>query len=108
MAGPDGIWPRVEEMIESLPKVATREAYGKALVELGRENPDIVVLGGDLNKSTFRASIRPGVSGQILRLWAGGAEHHGSCGGDGRFRKGTPSSARFPCLGCADPSIRYG
>ena len=40
-------------MIESLPKVATREAYGKALVELGRENPDIVVLGGDLNKSTF-------------------------------------------------------
>ena len=40
-------------MIESLPKVATREAYGKALVELGHENPDIVVLGGDLNKSTF-------------------------------------------------------
>ena len=36
-----------------MPKVATREAYGKALVELGRENPDIVVLGGDLNKSTF-------------------------------------------------------
>lgn len=40
-------------MTQSLPKVATREAYGKALVELGRENPDIVVLGGDLNKSTF-------------------------------------------------------
>ncbi|MBI2935789.1 MAG: transketolase family protein [Chloroflexi bacterium] len=31
---------------------ATREVYGKTLVELGRENPDIVVLGGDLNKST--------------------------------------------------------
>ena len=40
-------------MTQSLPKVATREAYGKALVELGRENPDVVVLGGDLNKSTF-------------------------------------------------------
>ena len=40
-------------MTQSLPKVSTREAYGQALVELGRENPDIVVLGGDLNKSTF-------------------------------------------------------
>ncbi|MBF8267002.1 MAG: Transketolase [Dehalococcoidia bacterium] len=32
---------------------STRETYGKTLLELGRENPDIVVLGGDLNKSTF-------------------------------------------------------
>ena len=31
---------------------STRDTYGKTLVELGRENPDIVVLGGDLNKST--------------------------------------------------------
>ena len=27
---------------------STREAYGKALVELGEENPDIVVLDADL------------------------------------------------------------
>jgi transketolase len=33
-------------------KIATREAYGKALVELGAENPDIVVLDADLAKST--------------------------------------------------------
>lgn len=32
---------------------ATREAYGKALAELGRENPNIVVLDGDLSKSTM-------------------------------------------------------
>ena len=31
---------------------STRETYGKTLLELGRENPDIVALGGDLNKST--------------------------------------------------------
>ena len=31
---------------------STRETYGRTLLELGRENPDIVVLGGDLNKST--------------------------------------------------------
>ncbi len=34
-------------------KASTREAYGKVLLELGRENPDIVVLGADLNKSTM-------------------------------------------------------
>ncbi|OAT80237.1 transketolase family protein [Desulfotomaculum copahuensis] len=33
-------------------KVATREAYGEALLELGRENPDVVVLDADLAKST--------------------------------------------------------
>lgn len=32
--------------------IATREAYGKTLVELGRENPKIVVLDADLSKST--------------------------------------------------------
>ena len=33
-------------------KMATRDAYGKALVELGRVNKDIVVLDADLSKST--------------------------------------------------------
>ncbi|NLM20252.1 MAG: transketolase family protein [Peptococcaceae bacterium] len=33
-------------------KIATREAYGQALVQLGEENPDIVVLDADLAKST--------------------------------------------------------
>ena len=32
---------------------STREIYGRTLLELGRENADVVVLGGDLNKSTF-------------------------------------------------------
>ena len=31
---------------------ATRDAYGKALVELGRENSDIIVMDADLSKST--------------------------------------------------------
>ncbi|MBE3591232.1 MAG: transketolase family protein [Firmicutes bacterium] len=33
--------------------LATREAYGLALAELGRERPEIVVLDGDLSKSTM-------------------------------------------------------
>jgi len=32
---------------------STRETYGQTLLEIGREDPDVVVLGGDLNKSTF-------------------------------------------------------
>ena len=32
--------------------IATRDAYGKTLVELGRENPNIVVLDADLSVST--------------------------------------------------------
>jgi len=37
------------------PGLATREAFGQALAELGRENPGIVVLDADLSKSTFTA-----------------------------------------------------
>jgi transketolase len=33
--------------------MATREAFGKALLELGRQNKDVVVLDADLTKSTY-------------------------------------------------------
>ncbi len=36
---------------------ATREAFGKALVELGESNPDVVVLDADLSKSTYTAEF---------------------------------------------------
>lgn len=39
--------------MSQLLSASTREAFGNTLVELGRENPNIVVLGGDLNVSTF-------------------------------------------------------
>ena len=38
-------------------KVATREAYGKALLVLGAENPNVVVLDADLSKSTKTADF---------------------------------------------------
>jgi transketolase len=38
---------------ELKPGAATREAFGRALVELGRENPDVVVCDADLSKSTM-------------------------------------------------------
>ncbi|HEV2021094.1 MAG TPA: transketolase C-terminal domain-containing protein [Terriglobales bacterium] len=36
---------------------ATREAYGEALAELGRSNPNIIALDADLAKSTFSATF---------------------------------------------------
>ena len=38
---------------ELKPGPATREAFGRALVDIGRENPDIVVCDADLAKSTM-------------------------------------------------------
>ena len=33
-------------------KIATRQSYGEALAELGRENPNVVVLDADLSGAT--------------------------------------------------------
>jgi len=38
-------------------KIATRDAYGKALLILGSENPNVVVLDADLSKSTKTADF---------------------------------------------------
>src|SRR6202167_3912859 len=42
---------------ELKPGLATREAFGKALVELGHSNPAVVVLDADLSKSTYTAEF---------------------------------------------------
>ena len=39
-------------------KMATREAYGKALAKIGQENKNIVVLDADLSKSTKTADFK--------------------------------------------------
>jgi transketolase C-terminal domain/subunit len=36
-------------MVAQKTMISTREVYGRALLEMGEEYPDIVVLGGDLN-----------------------------------------------------------
>ena len=47
----------VKTKFELKPGMATREAFGKALVELGRENPNVVALDADLSKSTYTAGF---------------------------------------------------
>lgn len=44
-------------MTETMIRMATREAYGKALAELAQENENIVVLDADLSKSTKTADF---------------------------------------------------
>ncbi|MGO9095296.1 MAG: transketolase family protein [Bryobacteraceae bacterium] len=43
----------MEPKFELKPGMATREAFGKALVELGRENPNVWAVDADLSKSTY-------------------------------------------------------
>lgn len=42
----------------ALEKIATRDAYGKALVELGSENPNVIVLDADLAGATKTANFK--------------------------------------------------
>ena len=49
-------------------KMATRDAYGQALVELGRENENIVVLDADLSKSTKTADFRKNYPDRFINV----------------------------------------
>ncbi|XVG96351.1 transketolase family protein [Eubacteriales bacterium KG127] len=43
---------KIREDISNSDKIATRQAYGEVLVEVGAENPDLVVMDADLSSST--------------------------------------------------------
>ena len=49
-------------------KIATREAYGKALVELGKVNENVVVLDADLSKSTKTADFSKNFSERFINM----------------------------------------
>lgn len=53
---------------DKIEKVATRDAYGKTLVQLGGENPDIVVLDADLSKSTKTADFAKVFPGRFFNM----------------------------------------
>ena len=66
--------------------LATREAYGNALVKLGKENKDVVVLDADLSKSTKTADfaklyperfINAGIAEQNLLGMSAGLSRYG-------------------------------
>jgi len=49
---------RTAEELKNTPQEATRDAYGAALVELGKQNSGIIVLDADLSESTRTSKFR--------------------------------------------------
>jgi transketolase len=66
---------------ELKPGLATREAYGQALVELGRANPNIVVLDADLAKSTQSGMFGREFPGRFFDVGIAEANLAGIAGG---------------------------
>jgi transketolase len=61
--------------------IATREAYGQALVELGRKNPNVVALDADLAKSTFSAKFQKEFPDRFFTCGIAEADMVGIAGG---------------------------
>jgi transketolase len=60
---------------------ATREAYGQALVELGRANPNVVALDADLAKSTYAAKFGKEFPDRFFTIGIAEANMVGMAGG---------------------------
>ncbi len=62
-------------------KIATREAYGTALVKLGETNPQIVVLDADLSKSTKTATFAKKFPERFFQMGIAEADMMATAGG---------------------------
>ena len=61
--------------------IATREAYGKSLVELGKENKDIVVLDADLAKATKTEDFKKAFPDRFFDMGIAEADMIGTAAG---------------------------
>ena len=62
-------------------KIATRDAYGEVLVELGKTNPRIVVLDADLSKSTKTANFKEVFPERFFNMGVAEADMMGTAAG---------------------------
>lgn len=62
-------------------RVATRDAYGKALVKLGEVNPNIVVLDADLSKSTKTDQFQKVFPERFIQMGIAEADMMSTAGG---------------------------
>src|SRR6202049_443506 len=77
--------------------MATREAFGKALLELGRQNKNVVVLDGDLSKSTYTNLFAKEFPGRFFEC--GIAEANMIAIGSGLASSGKiPFASSFSCF----------
>ena len=79
-------------------KIATREGYGKALVELGKKDERIVVLDADLAAATKTGVFKKSVSGASYQLWYRRGKYDGNRGGAGGY--GKDPVCKFFCHVC--------
>jgi transketolase len=77
--------------------MSTREAFGKALLELGRQNKDVVVLDADLSKSTYTSFFAKEFPGRFFEC--GIAEANMIAIGSGLASSGKiPFASSFSCF----------
>ncbi len=77
--------------------LATRDAYGQALLELGRREPRIVVLDGDLSSSTRTALFAKEYPGRFFNVGISEANLVGLAGGLAQAGK-IPFISSFACF----------
>ncbi|HXI44233.1 MAG TPA: hypothetical protein VNH83_29885, partial [Bryobacteraceae bacterium] len=77
--------------------MATREAFGKALVVAGRENKDIVVGDADLSKSTYTSFFHNEFPERFFSCGIAEANMVGIAGGFAYSGK-IPFAASFSCF----------
>lgn len=68
-------------MLKPGDKIATRDAYGQALVKLGEKNPDIVVLDADLAKSTKTINFKKAFPDRFFDMGIAEADMIGTAAG---------------------------
>lgn len=67
--------------MSDIKKISTRKAYGKALVELGKKNENIVVFDADLSKSTMTADFGKEFPGRFFNAGIAEANMMGMAAG---------------------------
>jgi len=77
--------------------VATREAFGRALVELGRENKDVVACDADLSKSTMTSYFGKEFPDRFFECGIAEANMIGIAGGLADAGK-IPFASSFSCF----------
>src|SRR3954452_2766497 len=76
---------------------ATREAFGRALAELGRENKDVVVCDADLSKSTMTSYFAKEFPDRFIECGIAEANMVGIAGGLADAGK-IPFASSFSCF----------
>lgn len=87
-------------------KIATRESYGNALVELGAENPNVVVLDADLAAATKTGMFKKAYPDRHIDCGIAECNMMGVAAGLATTGK-IPLSAALQCLQQEEPLSRF-